>query len=379
LIEPSEKSKVKFFDEGVSWWRRFSGEMWPRLREQLAIELGLVKEKRDSVLSLSKDSELFPWRYASHMAVVLLIGLAILAGQWEIPEAKLPAVRPDHWLTISWSRGGGAPRWVDNGSLIKAPVPHTTIPERPRLEVITYTVQTGDSVFGIAEHFGISPQTIMWSNGRLEDNPDLLGVGQELVILPTSGVYHIVEEGDTVEGIAQKYKVEVSAITDYEVNGLKEPYEVTAGMALVVPGGEKPYIPKFVHRYTGPIPEDASKGTGNFVWPASGSITQKFWSHHRAIDIGGYKGAPVVASDSGFVVYAGWDDSGYGRMLLIDHGNGWHTLYAHLDMYLVDYEQSVAQGQQIGTMGQTGNATGPHLHFEMWEGNSKRNPLLFLP
>jgi murein DD-endopeptidase MepM/ murein hydrolase activator NlpD len=365
LVESSEKrDKFEFLGEGISWWRRFSGGMWPRLREQLAIELGLLKEKR--------------WRYASHMAVVLFIGLAILVGQWEMPEAELPAVRPDHWLTISWPRRG-APKWVDNGSLIKAPVPHTTIPERPRLEVITYTVQSGDSVFGIAERFDISPQTIMWSNGRLEDNPDLLSVGQELVILPTSGVYHIVEEGDTLEGIAQKYQVEVSAITEYEANGLKEPYELTAGVALVVPGGEKPYIPKFVHRYTGPIPEDATRGTGNFVWPASGSITQKFWSHHRAIDIGGSKGAPVVASDSGFVVYAGWDDSGYGRMLLIDHGNGWHTLYAHLDVYLIDYEQSVAQGQQIGTIGRTGNATGSHLHFEIWQGNSKRNPLLLLP
>jgi len=129
----------------------------------LVIELGLIREKR--------------WRYASHMSVVLLISLAILVGQWEMHEAKLSAVRPDHWLTISWPRRD-APKWVDNGSLIKAPVPHTTIPERPRLEVITYTLQSGDSVFGIAELFDISPQTIMWSNGRLEDNPDLLNVGQ---------------------------------------------------------------------------------------------------------------------------------------------------------------------------------------------------------
>ena len=365
MIESSEKrGKFKLLGEGIGWRRRFSGEMWPRLREQLAIELGLIREER--------------WRYTSHMIVVLLIGLAILVGQREMPQAELLAVGPDHWPTVSWPREG-VPRWEDNGSLIKAPVPHTTIPERPRLEVITYTVQSGDSVFGIAERFGISPQTIMWSNGRLEDNPDLLNVGQELVILPTSGVYHIVEKGDTLESIAEKYKVEVSAITDYEVNGLKEPYKLTPGIALVVPGGEKPYIPRFVHRYTGPIPEDASRGSGNFVWPASGSITQKFWSHHPAVDIGAPKGTPVVASDSGFVVYAGWDDSGYGRMLLIDHGNGWHTLYAHLDVYLVDYEQSVAQGQQIGTVGRTGNATGPHLHFEIWQGNSKRNPLLLLP
>ena len=228
-MESSEKrSKFKFLYEVISWWQRLSGEVLPWLREQLAIELELLRKKQ--------SGGLFPWRYASHLTVVLLIGLAILVGQWEVPEAEPPAVRPDYRLTISWPRGG-APEWVDNGSLIKAPVPHTTIPERPRLEVITYTVQTGDSVFGIAERFGISPQTIMWSNGRLEDNPDLLSVGQELVILPASGVYHIVEEGDTVESIAQKYKVEVSAITDYEVNGLKEPYELIPGMALVVLGG----------------------------------------------------------------------------------------------------------------------------------------------
>jgi len=371
LTEPSEKRNgFGFLGQGIKGWRWLSRELWPRWRKQLAAGPGLVKE--------GWGDELFLGRYTLHLTLVLLIGSAILISHWKKSDAKPPAIRPDPQLTAP-SSGGSLPTWISHGSLIKAPVPHTTIPERPRLEVITYTVQPGDSVFGIAERFGISPQTIMWSNGRLEDNPDLLSIGQELVILPTSGVYHIVQKDDTLESIAKKYKVEVSAITDYEVNGLKEPYELTPGMALIIPGGEKPYIPKFVHRYTGPIPEDAAKGTGNFVWPASGQITQGFWSHHPAIDIGAPKGTPVVASDSGFVVYAGWDDSGYGRMLLIDHGNGWFTLYAHLDIYLVDYEQSVAQGQQIGTIGRTGNATGPHLHFEIWQGNSKRNPLLLLP
>jgi murein DD-endopeptidase MepM/ murein hydrolase activator NlpD len=272
---------------------------------------------------------------------------------------------------------------VNNGSqvLVRAAVPHTIIPERPRDEIVRYVVQAGDTIFGIAAQFGIAPETIMWANGRfVEDNPDLLRVGQELTILPVDGVYHQVGGADTLEAIAAAYKVEPAAIIGYPLNNLDpENPQISAGQWLIVPGGTKPYVPRTVVAYNGPIPEEANKGTGAFGWPTAGQITQGYWDRHRALDIGTWEGAPVVAADSGYVVAAGWDDSGYGRMVVIDHGNGFQTLYAHMQVYYVKVGDSVAKGEQIGEVGTTGNSSGPHLHFEVRQNGVQRNPFGFLP
>lgn len=221
----------------------------------------------------------------------------------------------------------------------------------------------------------------MWANGRfVEDNPDLLRVGQELIILPVDGVYHQVGKGDTIEKIAGAFKVEPIAIIDYALNNLDEDDpQIQAGQWLVVPGGTKPYVARQVMAYSGPIPQDASRGSGAFGWPTSGSVSQGYWDRHRAIDISSWEGAPVEAADSGYVIAAGWDDSGYGRMLVIDHGNGFQTLYAHLKVYYVKAGDSVAKGQKIAEVGVTGNSTGPHLHFEVHQGGAQRNPFGFLP
>jgi murein DD-endopeptidase MepM/ murein hydrolase activator NlpD len=256
-------------------------------------------------------------------------------------------------------------------------VPTFEAPHRD--EIITYVARSGDTVWDIAERFGISPETILWANDKLEDKPDLLAIGQELIILPVSGVYHTVELGETLESIAQKLKVDLSAITDYALNQLSPPYELQAGQKLIVPGGQKPYIPRVVHAYQGPIPENAALGTGSFGWPVSGRITQKYWDRHQAIDIGTAKGNPIYAADSGFVTYAGWSDVGYGYMLIIDHRNGFQTLYAHLSWYYPEVGQSVAKGELIAKVGSTGRSTGPHLHFEIIQNGVKRNPLGFLP
>jgi len=321
------------------------------------------------------------------LAVFLLAAAVILAGRIDIPEAKsaVPTTEPvQPTRIVPTSRGG--PRLLDEGFLIKDPVPRTTIPERPREDIIeqpregiiTYIVQPGDTVCGIAERFEISSETILWANDELEDTPDLLAIGQQLIILPVSGVYHTVEEGDTLVGIAEEYKVDVEAIIQCEYNELEEPYEIKVGQKLIVPGGKEPYIPRVVHAYSGPIPEGAARGTGSFGWPVSGIITQGYWDGHRAIDIGAPEGTLVYAADSGYVVYAGWR-GGYGQMLLINHGNGFETLYAHFSDYYVDAGQSVKKGELIGRVGITGRTTGPHLHFEIRKDGSSRNPFGYLP
>lgn len=267
-----------------------------------------------------------------------------------------------------------------NDIIFPAAVPHTIIPERARREIVTYQVETGDTVSSIAAKFGLSPETIVWANSDLERNPDLLSIGQAVVVLPVNGVYHQVGGGDTIESMAATYKVEPAAIINYALNQI-EPDEpvIQPGQWLVVPGGSKPYIPRAVTVYAGPMPEGAETGSGAFGWPASGAIFQDYWSGHPALDIADRLGAPVVAADSGYVVAAGWDDTGYGYKVVLDHGNGYQTLYAHLQAYYVEAGDNVAKGQQLGEMGSSGNSTGPHTHFEIRQGTIQRNPFGFLP
>jgi murein DD-endopeptidase MepM/ murein hydrolase activator NlpD len=146
-----------------------------------------------------------------------------------------------------------------------------------------------------------------------------------------------------------------------------------------VPGGSKPFIPRAVTAYTGPIPEGASSGSGAFAWPTSGTIYQGFFPWHPAIDIAAYIGAPILAADSGYVIVSGWSNVGYGYYVVIDHSNGFQTMYAHLNAIYVNVGENVAIGQQIGEMGITGNATGPHLHFDVHQNTVVRNQIGMLP
>ena len=277
--------------------------------------------------------------------------------------------------------------------------PHTTMPSRPRIDVVRYTVQPGDSIFAIADEFGIDPETVLWGNYEvLNDDPHLLRPGQELNILPVDGTYYQWQTGDHLDSVAGFFGVAVQDVLDWPGNQLDpaSPTMIDAGKWLVVPGGRRelrtwtvPTIARGSAGVGGGLGPGACSGdysggavgTGGFVWPAGNHYISgnDYWSGHLAIDIAAGVGSPVWAADGGVIVFAGWSTVGYGYMIMIDHGNGWQTLYAHLSAVSVSCGQSVSQGQGIGGAGSTGNSTGPHLHFETRFESGFVNPWYVLP
>jgi LysM repeat protein len=282
-------------------------------------------------------------------------------------------------------------------SVIRSALPHTTIPDRPPASGQTHTVVSGDSVFGLAEEFKLKPETILWANFNvLKDNPDLLSIDQVLNIPPTDGVYYQWKDGDTLESVAGQFKATVQAILLWPGNNLDlvDP-KIEPGTMIMIPGGQREYVRAWV---IPTIPRGAAGvvlnlagtcntgaggayGTGSFIWPVNTKFISgnDYWSGHLAIDIGATLGLPVMAADSGVVVFSGWNPNGYGNMIMIDHGNGFQTLYAHLNARFAVCGQSVYQGTTIGTAGSTGNSTGPHLHFEIRYMGGFVNPHAYLP
>lgn len=280
---------------------------------------------------------------------------------------------------------------------------YTTIPNRPRVDVRTYEVQQGDNLFAIADKFGLKPETVLWGNyDVLRDNPQTLSPGQELNILPVDGVYYQWAEEDTLQGVAEFFGVEPDDILEFSGNRLPlydmdvENPPIEPGTWLIVPGGRralKDWGPPAITRnnpasaayygsgYCGNIYEGAI-GTGVFVWPTPGNYISGYDynpSIHTALDIAGAEGNAIFAADSGVVVYAGWSEYGYGYLTVIDHGNGWQSAYAHQSAVAVTCGQSVARGTRIGAVGNTGNSSGAHLHFELRsELYGKVNPWNFM-
>ena len=258
----------------------------------------------------------------------------------------------------------------------------TRVSIKPRDSVVTYLVQSGDTVSSIANKFDVSIDTIRWQNGL--KSIDAIKPGQKLEIPPVTGIVHKVKRGETIYSIAKKYDVVSQQIINWPFNTYAndEVFGLAVGQILMVPDGIKPaevlWDPK---RYVAQITPSAGvvSATGQFVWPASGTISQRYVWYHQAIDIANKAAPTILAADSGTVIAAGWlDGYGYGNRVIIDHGNGFQTLYAHLASVSVVAGQTVNRGNAIGRMGATGRSTGIHLHFEVRQGGALLNPLQFL-
>lgn len=260
-----------------------------------------------------------------------------------------------------------------------------------------YIIQPGDSIDGIAAAFGITPDSVLWNNPDVASDPNLLIVGETLVIPGVDGILHHVKFGDTLWDISMAYGVSLDSIVSFGPNGLLASNSVIEGMVLLVPGGVPPAPPEPVPVYVAAEPEvvaaEPPVAAGapvsapvpspyGFIWPYVAPISTYFGEDgHKGIDLEGlgHEGAPVVAAASGQVVLAVWSEWAYGNHVIIDHGNGLQTVYAHLSDISVVEGQYVSQGDVVGAIGNTGYSTGPHLHFEVRLYGVPVDPLDYLP
>lgn len=267
-------------------------------------------------------------------------------------------------------------------------------PAEERDEIITYTVQSGDTISSIASRFGVSANTILWENGL--SSYDVINVGDELRILPMSGIAHEVESGETLSYISNRYDVSEEKIL--EANDMADAGRLSVGQELIVPGGEK--IQESSPDSSAVAKDDQSQkeekgdsglsvirdvvsgdtpsSDGKMHWPTNGhTITQYYSWRHHGLDVANSVGTPIYSSDSGRVELAGWT-RGYGNNVIVSHGGGKKTRYAHLSQFRCQVGDSVSKGEVIGDMGNTGWSTGPHLHFEVIINGRKLNPLNYI-
>jgi murein DD-endopeptidase MepM/ murein hydrolase activator NlpD len=278
--------------------------------------------------------------------------------------------------------------------------PFTFVPDRPRSEVIEYTVVSGDTMFSLAERFQVSAESIAWSNPR-----NILGnlrPGMTLNIPPSNGAVERIANDTTIAALAQKYNVDAFAIIDWESNGLfgATPDTIlTSGVIVFIPGGTAEQISWTPRVERSPGGSNGSGGTISFAPGEPGSCGQQpnvgaiggwtrplsnyswvrgFASWHTGVDLSAPVGTPVTAALGGNVIFRGWNSFGYGYTVVLAHGP-FTSLYGHLSGFNVGCGQTVQPGQIIAFTGNSGNSSGPHLHFEVRYNDIPQDPTTILP
>jgi LysM repeat protein len=295
-----------------------------------------------------------------------------------VPSSDFGAVPLD-------TRREAVPILSDN-SISPAPIPDTFEGKRPHHEFQKYVVERGDTPSGIALQYNIKTETLLGGNPFLSQESSLMQPGMELTILPLDGVLHDVKQGDTLESISEQYGIPVEDIIAYEPNNLEFPYRLYPETQILVPGAiaevfiwTPPSLSSVSSPTSGSGISPAVVGTGTFVYPVSSrNFTQNFWYGHPGIDIALAEGSGVFASDTGTVTFAGWNIYGYGNLIVVNHGNGFETFYGHLSAINVFPGQVVNQGSVIGAVGNTGNSSGPHIHFEIRTGGNQDDPCWYI-
>jgi murein DD-endopeptidase MepM/ murein hydrolase activator NlpD len=314
------------------------------------------------------------------------------------PEALALLAEPGAG-TLSPDGGTGQPTaieeltgpYFDDGTLVKPIFVDTSLSDGLVL-LKTYRVRSGDTLVGIAHRFGVSMMTLWWANKLSSKNE--LHIGQVLTIPPVNGLVITVKAGETLKSIASKYHVDADEV--FEMNKLED-RTLVVGQTLILPGAVGKKIPQAkapAPSTSHPTSSGGSKPVrppthysgGSMRWPVVGGnnyISQYFHYGHYGLDIAADYGTRVVAAASGTVTYAGWKNNGGGYQVWIAHGSGLYTTYNHMSAVTVGRGQYVGRGQQVGRIGQSGNATGPHLHFEVWRGpvwsgGTRVNPLIYL-
>ena len=352
-----------------------------------------------------EEERTFLDRYGGHLALIV-VAVLIYAGAKIVPFGKVFEIdmmagaeasiistqSEDRFMASAAGAASSAPKTdlsdvpiLINNSLSQQLNPITFEGKKPQVEFITYTVERNDTPIGIAEKFGIKPETLLGGNAFLSEEASALQTGNVLIILPVDGLLYDVREGDTLEGVAEQYGVSPEDIIAFEQNNLEFPYRLYPETQIMIPGATRevwfwtaPQLPTRAGRSdsTGTGIAATVQGTGTFIWPVGyRRITQHYWYGHPAIDIGLPEGTPLFASDTGTVTWAGWNVYGYGYLIVINHGNGYETYYGHLSGINVYPGQVVTQGSVIGATGNTGRSSGPHLHFEIRYFNGMLQPL----
>ncbi len=280
-----------------------------------------------------------------------------------------------------------------------------------RTQTESYTVESGDTISTIARRFGINVGTILWANSLTVRST--IRPGSTLKIPPVSGVLHVVTKGDTLQKISNIYKADLDQIVTF--NRLSPETALAIGDEIVVPDGTPPEIntPIAIRKPTSNINPDVpiariankavdvyeeltgkqdarvkpadiedveeTKAKTKFLWPTRQHIINQYYGwKHTGLDLEGDYVDPIYASADGVVETAGWNSGGYGLQILINHGNGNKTRYAHSSKMFVKVGDTVKRGEVIAMVGTTGRSTGTHLHFEIYIANKRVNPLPYI-